>query len=89
MPSRNWRKTFSAYLVRDQADGETKAFCPSHERPKAGSKTASASFNFDKGVFNCFSQCGGMTIKALYDAVKEDPDFVTGEEAAPPPPPSQ
>ena len=81
MASRNWRKTFSAYLVRDQSDGETKAFCPSHEKPKAGSKTASASFNFDKGVFNCFSRCGGMTIKDLYDAVRDDPDFVAGEEA--------
>jgi 5S rRNA maturation endonuclease (ribonuclease M5) len=81
MPSRNWRKVFSAYLVREQSDGETKAFCPAHEKPRAGSKTASASFNFDKGVFHCFSRCGGMSIKDLYEAVRDDPDFVTGEEA--------
>lgn len=85
MPSRDWRKVFSAYLVREQSDGETKAFCPAHEKPKAGSKTASASFNFEKGVFHCFSQCGGMTVKSLYEAVKDDPDFVTSEPARPSP----
>ena len=79
MPSRNWEKVFKAYLVRKQADGETKAFCPAHETPKA-SGTASASFNFDKGVFHCFSRCGGMSIKTLWEAVKDDPDFVSGEE---------
>lgn len=72
---------FGPYLVRDQSDGETKAFCPSHEKPKQGSKTASASFNFEKEVFNCFSQCGGMRIKDLYDAVKDDEGFL-GERPA-------
>lgn len=87
MPSRDWRKVFGAYLVREQADGETKAFCPSHEKPrKGGSKTASSSFNFGKGVFNCFSQCGGMRIKDLYEAVKDDPDFVGERPAARPSP---
>lgn len=86
MPRRDWRKVFSAYLVRDQAEGETKAFCPSHEKPKAGSKTASASFNFGKGVFHCFSMCGGMTIKDLYDSVKNDETFVTAEPDADAPP---
>jgi 5S rRNA maturation endonuclease (ribonuclease M5) len=88
MPRRDWRKVFKAYLVREQSDGETKAFCPSHEKPKKGSKTASASFNFEKGVFNCFSQCGGMTIKDLYASVKDDADFL-GEAPAQPSPRSK
>jgi L-amino acid N-acyltransferase YncA len=83
MTSRDWRKVFKAYLVREQSDGETKAFCPAHEKPKKGSKTASASFNFEKGVFNCFSQCGGMRIKDLYDAVKDDAEFVTDARPTP------
>lgn len=85
MPRRDWQKVFAKYLVREQADGEWKAFCPAHEKPKKGSKTASASFNFDKGVFHCFSRCGGMSIKTLYEAVKDDQDFA-GERPARPSP---
>lgn len=71
MPRRNWEKVFKAYLVRKESGGEYRAFCPAHEKPDA-SGTPSASFNFSKGVFHCFSKCGGLSIKDLYDSVKHE-----------------
>jgi hypothetical protein len=48
-------------------DGEYEAFCPLHDDERR-----SASFNFDKGVWQCFAGCGGGKIKDLIDRLKDD-----------------
>jgi len=63
-----WRRRFHKWVVRDEADGETRGYCPAHEDPESSS-TPSASFNFDKGTFNCFSRCGGYSLGQLWSIV--------------------
>lgn len=66
-----WRGKFESWLAgAEQADGETRAFCPLHEDPQT-SKTPSASFNFAGGKFMCFSRCGGYAISQVYKLVQE------------------
>lgn len=72
MPSRDWRKVFARFLAaKEDRNGETKAYCPSHEDPES-SKTPSASFNFGKGAFKCFGGCPDMSINELYLIAKDD-----------------
>lgn len=69
-------------------DGEARAFCPLCENP-GESTTPSGSFNFEEGVFSCFSQCGGMSIPTLVQMMKQDGDFgATTKERKPSPAPS-
>lgn len=65
-----WRKRFAKWIVREEADGETRSYCPAHEDP-ASSGTPSASFNFDKGTFYCFSRCGGYSLAQLWQIVSD------------------
>lgn len=53
------------------AANEYRGYCPLHEEPGA-SGTPSASFNFVKGEFMCFSGCGGMKLSRLLKIIKED-----------------
>lgn len=55
-------------------DGEQRGFCPVCEDPD-DSKTPSASYNFSDGVFTCFSQCGGMSIRSLVSMMRQSGDF--------------
>jgi Toprim domain-containing protein len=64
-----WRERFDRWLVREEALGEYRAFCPLHEDPDT-SKTPSASFNFEMGKFNCFSRCGGYSITNVWKMVQ-------------------
>lgn len=76
-----WQRRFSRYLDphsepsrNDEGGLEYRAFCPLHEDPNT-SKTPSASFNFERGVFHCFGQCGrGMTLGKVWELVKDDPE---------------
>jgi hypothetical protein len=65
-----WRARFEQWLVREEADGETRAFCPLHEDPET-SKTPSASFHFANGKFMCFSRCGGFAISQVWEMVRD------------------
>lgn len=65
------RSLFTKWLVGQESDGEHRAFCPLHEEPSR-SASPSASFNFKGGVFQCFSGCGGMSIKDLTRMLRED-----------------
>jgi hypothetical protein len=74
----DYQEKFSRYLTSAQANpsGEWAGYCPIHQDPEE-SKTPSASFNFEKGVFDCFStngdeKCGGMSLKRLWDFVRFD-----------------
>jgi hypothetical protein len=55
-------------------DGEQRGWCPICEDP-SDSKTPSASYNFTDGVFTCFSQCGGMSIRSLVSMMRQSGDF--------------
>jgi hypothetical protein len=55
----------------ENEDGETAGFCPVCENPET-STSPSASFNFDQGIYACFSQCGGMTLRALMRRLREE-----------------
>jgi hypothetical protein len=69
------REAFSRWLVgHENEDGETAGYCPLCEEP-GQSTSPSASFNFDQGVFSCFSQCGGMRIDALIAVLKESGEW--------------
>jgi hypothetical protein len=71
----NIRKMLAPWLVgRVNSDGEQRGFCPNCEVPEE-SKTPSASYNFAEGVFTCFSQCGGMTIRSLVSMMRQSGDF--------------
>jgi 5S rRNA maturation endonuclease (ribonuclease M5) len=69
------REKFESWLVSTAPNdqGEWRGYCPLHEEPGA-SGTPSASFNFDKGVFECFSSCGGMNLRRLAKLVNGDRD---------------
>lgn len=65
------RQQFSPWLVGvENEDHETPGFCPMCETP-GESTSPSASFNFQQGVFSCFSQCGGMSIPTLVNLLKQ------------------
>lgn len=67
-----WAKKFERFLVGDVNDkGEQRGFCPIHEEPGL-SGTPSASFNWSKGKFFCFADCGGMGLSALWTIVEDD-----------------
>jgi len=73
------RAKLAPWIVgRENSDGEARGFCPICEDP-GDSKTPSASYNFSEGIFTCFSQCGGMTIPALVNMMKQSGDFDTKE----------
>lgn len=61
-------------LGRESNDGEARGWCPICEDP-GESKSPSASFNFKEGIFTCFSQCGGMTVGALVNMMKQSGDI--------------
>lgn len=65
-----WREKFAPWIVREEKDGESRAFCPLHEDPQS-SKTPSASFNFSEGKFNCFSRCGGYAVSQVWSLLQE------------------
>jgi len=66
------RERFSRWIISSEnKDGECKGYCPVHEDPEI-SRTPSASFNFSKGTFMCFSRCGGMSLSTLYEAMVEE-----------------
>lgn len=66
-----WLQRFKRFLTGTIEDGERRAFCPLHEDPDT-SKTPSASFNFAKGTMMCFSKCGGMQVRKVWELVKDD-----------------
>lgn len=51
--------------------GEVRGFCPLCEEPGTSS-TPSASFNFTQGIFQCFSGCGGMSLRDLIRMMRDD-----------------
>lgn len=65
------RELFTPWLVGQESDGEHRAFCPLHEDPKISS-SPSASFNFAGGIFQCFSGCGGLSLKDLLQLLRDD-----------------
>ena len=66
-----WRTKFAPWLTgQEDAQGETRAYCPLHEDPET-SKTPSASFNFAAGKFNCFSRCGGYGVGTVWRMVQD------------------
>lgn len=66
-------------------DDEQRGFCPICEDPSS-SKSDSASYNFADGVFTCFSQCGGMTIRQLVNMMNQSGDFRPDKEKVSKPP---
>ena len=60
----DYKRLFERFITSEEADGEWRAFCPLHEDPNR-SKTPSASFNFEKGVWNCQGCDGGGSIRRL------------------------
>lgn len=87
------REQLAPWLVgQENEDGETRGYCPLCEEP-GESSTPSASFNFDEGLFSCFSQCGGMSLRALVQLLRQDGDLdrtpppaTNGKKPSPPPP---
>jgi Toprim domain-containing protein/MCM2/3/5 family protein len=65
-------------------DGEQRGYCPLCENP-GESTTPSASFNFKTGLYQCFSNCGGMSLRDLIKMLREDGSI---SSAAPSPPPA-
>lgn len=64
---------------RPNDDGEVRGYCPICEDPD-DSKSPSASFNFKEGIFTCFSQCGGMSVRSLVNMMKQGGDFENKED---------
>jgi hypothetical protein len=74
------RKRLEPWLVgRVNNDGEQRAYCPVCEEP-GDSKTPSGSFNFNEGLFTCFSECGGMTVTQLVSMMEQGGDFKKAKE---------
>lgn len=66
------REELRAWLTGSESEeGEQRAYCPLCEEPGA-SQSPSASFNFGKGIFQCFSGCGGMSIRDLVKMLREE-----------------
>lgn len=69
------REKLKPWLVgRVSNDGEQRSYCPICEDP-GQSKSPSGSFNFDEGIFTCFSQCGGMSVPTLVNMMEQGGDF--------------
>ena len=67
---KGWVEKFARWVVREEADGEYKMYCPLHENPDT-SKTPSASMNPERGKFMCFSRCGGYAIGSVWTYVRD------------------
>lgn len=65
-----WLAKFDKWIVREEAGGEYRLYCPLHEDPDS-SRSASASFNPAKGQFMCFSRCGGYAIATVWRMVQD------------------
>jgi hypothetical protein len=64
-------RAFQRFLYgKPGADGEWRAFDPLHEDPDS-SRSPSASFNFELGVWHCASCDRGGTIRSLYRTMRE------------------
>lgn len=65
-------KYFHQWLTGEESGGEHRAFCPICEKP-GESTSPSASFNFDKNVWNCLGKCsqGGSIWKLKQDLEKQ------------------
>lgn len=71
MPRIDYQAKLKPWLTNEEEGGEWRGFCPMHEDP-ATSKTPSASFNFSKGAFHCFSRCGGFSVKDVWEMAREE-----------------
>lgn len=69
------------WLVGNVSDGEQRAYCPLCETPGTSS-SPSASVNVEDGLFQCFSGCGGMSVRDLIRMLREDGTL--GKTAPPP-----
>lgn len=80
-----WPQKFERWLVgnKNEETGEHRGYCPLHESPESSS-TPSASFNFDRGVFRCVPKCGGMTLGALWQRIRDMSEAGDDEERPPP-----
>jgi hypothetical protein len=67
-----WAEKFEKWLTTGEPNekGEYRGHCPIHE--EIGEGTPSASFNFDKGQFYCFSEDIGMSMASLWSIVRDD-----------------
>lgn len=82
------RDMLKPWLVgRANDDGEQRGYCPVCEDP-ADSKTPSASYNFKEGLFTCFSECGGMSVRSLVAMMRQSGDFKREEPRASKPKPA-
>lgn len=69
------RAAFRKYFVGDEGeDGEQRAFCPICEDPDS-SKSPSASFNSDSGLWNCLKGNHGGSIYNLVADLKKERGF--------------
>ncbi|MFZ2726439.1 MAG: toprim domain-containing protein, partial [Methylococcaceae bacterium] len=75
-------KLFAPWLVGNESDGEHRAFCPLHEDPKM-SRSPSASFNFKGNLFQCFAGCGGLSLSALTQLLRDDGSLPTASGRSP------
>lgn len=67
---KGWLDKFARWIVREEAAGEYKMYCPLHENPDT-SKTPSASMNPERGKFMCFSRCGGLGLGTVWQYVRD------------------
>lgn len=61
-------------------EGEVRAYCPLCEEP-GSSNTPSASFNFKTGLFQCFSSCGGMSVRDLVKMMRDEGSLPGGRRS--------
>lgn len=75
------KSVFHRYITGEEDKGEHRAFCPVCEDPLE-SKSPSASFNFDKGVWNCQGKCAqGGSVYNLAKDLKDAKGFNPRAEA--------
>lgn len=75
------RLAFRKYFVGEESDdGEQRAFCPVCEDP-GKSKTPSAMFNADEGVWNCLKGNHGGSIRSLAADLKRERGWDIRSEA--------
>lgn len=71
------RDLLGEWFTGQESDkGEQRGYCPLCEDP-ATSQSASASFNLKTGLFQCFSGCGGLSIKELIGLLRDDGSLPT------------
>jgi hypothetical protein len=61
-----WPRVAKALRLRGDEVGNVQVRCPLHD-----DRSASASVNFEKGLFHCFSGCGGLTLDQLEERMPE------------------